>query len=90
MNEPFHLGLSILELSKILMYELWYDYVKQRWRKSKILFTKIMRKMLKTRFDTSDYELNKPLPKVMKDELCEEITKKIVGLRAKTKWLLNK
>ena len=28
MNKPVHLGLSILELSKILMYEFWYDYVK--------------------------------------------------------------
>ena len=28
MNKPVHLGLSILELSKILLYEFWYDYVK--------------------------------------------------------------
>ena len=28
MNKPVHLGLSILELIKILMYEFWYDYVK--------------------------------------------------------------
>ena len=28
MNKPVYLGLSILELSKILMYEFWYDYVK--------------------------------------------------------------
>ena len=27
-KKPVYLGLSILELSKILMYELWYDYVK--------------------------------------------------------------
>ena len=27
-NKPVNLGLSILELSKILMYEFWYDYVK--------------------------------------------------------------
>ena len=27
MNKPVHLGLSILEISKILMYELWCDYV---------------------------------------------------------------
>ena len=30
MNKPVYLGLSILELSKILMYEFWYDYVKPR------------------------------------------------------------
>ena len=28
MNKPIYLGLSILEISKILMYELWYDYMK--------------------------------------------------------------
>ena len=27
-NKPVCLELSILELSKILMYEFWYDYVK--------------------------------------------------------------
>ena len=31
-NKPFYLGLSILELSKILMYEFWYDYVKPKYR----------------------------------------------------------
>ena len=25
MNKPVNLGLTILELSKILMYEFWYD-----------------------------------------------------------------
>ena len=27
LNKHAYLGLSILELSKILMYEFWYDYV---------------------------------------------------------------
>ena len=31
MNKLFHLGPSILELSKILMYEFWYDYVKPKY-----------------------------------------------------------
>ena len=31
MNKPAHLGLSVLELSKILMYEFLYDYVKPKW-----------------------------------------------------------
>ena len=29
MNKLVYLGLSILELSKILIYEFWYDYVKK-------------------------------------------------------------
>ena len=31
MNKPVYLGLSILELSKILMYEFWYDYVQTKY-----------------------------------------------------------
>ena len=31
MNKPIYLGLSILELSKITMYEFWYDYVKVKY-----------------------------------------------------------
>ena len=27
MNKPIYLGLSILEISKLLMYEFWYDYI---------------------------------------------------------------
>ena len=27
MNKPVCLGLSVIELSKMLMYEFWYDYV---------------------------------------------------------------
>ena len=30
-NTPVYLGLSILELSKILMYEFSYDYVKPKY-----------------------------------------------------------
>ena len=30
MNKPIYLGLSILEISKILMYEFLYDYMKHQ------------------------------------------------------------
>ena len=30
MNKTVYLGLSVLELSKILIYELWYYYVKPK------------------------------------------------------------
>ena len=33
MNEPVHLGLSILQLSKILTYEFLYDNVKPKYSK---------------------------------------------------------
>ena len=31
MNKPIYLGLSILEISKLLMYKLWYDYMKPKY-----------------------------------------------------------
>ena len=31
MNELVYLGLSILDLSKTVMYEFWYDYVKLKY-----------------------------------------------------------
>ena len=39
MNKPVYLGLSVLELSKILMYEFWYDYVKPSYdEKTKLCY----------------------------------------------------
>ena len=32
MNEPVYLGLSILEISKTLMYEFWYDCIKPKYQ----------------------------------------------------------
>ena len=68
--------LSILELSKILMCEFWYDYVKlEHCEKAKIVLYrqfhcihkddiyKDIAKDVETRSDTSNYELDRPLPK---------------------------
>ena len=30
MNKLVYLGLSILDISKIVMYEFWHDYVKSK------------------------------------------------------------
>ena len=32
MNKSVYLGLSILEISKTLMYEIWYDYIKPKYQ----------------------------------------------------------
>ena len=36
MNKPVNLGLSILEISKIVMCELWYDVKPKYKKKSKL------------------------------------------------------
>ena len=36
MIKPVYLGLSILEISKIVMCEFWYDYVKPKHKKAKL------------------------------------------------------
>ena len=39
MNKPIYLGLSILELSKILTYDFCYDYVKPKYVEKAELYT---------------------------------------------------
>ena len=108
MNKSVYLGLSILELSKILMYEFWYDYVKPKYgENAKLCYMdkgsfivhvkpddiyKDIAEDVDTRFDTSNFEIDRPLPKgenkkvigLMKNELGGQIMKEFVGLRAKT------
>ena len=31
MNKPIYLGQAILDISKTLMYEFWYDYIKLKY-----------------------------------------------------------
>ena len=71
MNKPVHLGLSVLEISKTLMYEFWYGYIKPKYAKLCEMDTDSFVIHIKTeaiyediaddvekRFDTSNYELN--------------------------------
>ena len=78
MNKPVDLSLSILDISKIAMYEYWYDYVKPMYgKKAKILYmdTNRFRVYMKSeyisedlagdvkkRLDTSNNEIKGPLP----------------------------
>ena len=40
LNKPAYIGMCILELSKVLMYEFHYDYIKNKCgKKSRLLFT---------------------------------------------------
>ena len=40
MDKPIYLGSSILEISKILIYELWYDYIEPKYQNNaKLCYT---------------------------------------------------
>ena len=40
MNKPIYLGMSILDISKTLMYRFWYDYLKSKYEdKVKLCYT---------------------------------------------------
>ena len=108
MNKPIYLGLSILDISKILMYEFWYDYMKPKYgndvklcymdKDSFIMsiktnyFYKDIANDAEKRFDSSNYEVDRPLPTgknkkvigLMKDELGGKIITEFVTLRPKT------
>ena len=108
MNKPIYLGLSILDISKILMYEFWYDYMKPKYDDNVKLcymdtdsyiiniktedFYKNIANDVEKRFDTSNYEVDRPLPtgknkKVIgltKDKLGGGIITEFVALRPKT------
>ena len=34
MNKAVYLGLSVLEISKTLLYEFWYDYIKPKYQQN--------------------------------------------------------
>ena len=88
MNKPICLGLSILDISKITMYEFWYDYVKIKYEDKARLcymdtdsfvvniktkdFYKDIADNVKERFDTSNYIYDRPLP--------IGVNKKVIGL----------
>ena len=59
MNKPIYLGLSILEISKILMYEFWYDYMKPKYSDNvKLCYT-----------DTDSFIIN-----IKTKDFCKDIT----------------
>ena len=31
MNKPIYLGMTMLDISKTLMYQFWYDYIKLKY-----------------------------------------------------------
>ena len=90
MNKPVYLGMSILDISKTLMYEFWYDYIKPSYKdKAKIcymdtdsfvinIFTEDIFENINNSverwFDTSNYDEND------KRSLPMGVNKKVVGM----------
>ena len=88
MNKPIYLGLCILEISKIIMYEFWYDFVKNKYgNKARLYYTdtdsfviniktndfyKDISQDVNEKFDNSNYTFDRPLPKGK--------NKKVIGL----------
>ena len=76
MNKPVYLGLSVLDISKTVVYKFWYDYVRPKYDENAklcymdtddfIVYEKIenicvdIAKNVETGFDGSNYELDRP------------------------------
>ena len=90
MNKPIYLGMCILDLSKTIMYDFHYNYIKPKYgNKAKLLFTdtdslmyeietedfyKDISEDVRDRFDTSDYPENHP------SGIPTGINKKVLGM----------
>ena len=88
MNKQIYLELSILDISKITMYEFWYDYVKIKYQDKARLcymdtdsfvvniktkdFYRDISQDVNKRFDTSNYSFDRSLP--------TGINEKVIGL----------
>ena len=77
MNKPIYLGMSILDISKTLMYKFWYDYIKPKYQGSKTVlhgydsfiiyiktedFYKDIANDVEKWFDKSNYDKNDTRP----------------------------
>ena len=74
MNKPIYLGLSILEISELLMYEFWYAYMKPKYDDNvKLCYmdtdsfimnikTEDFDKDIANDIDKSNYKVDRPLP----------------------------
>ena len=96
MNKPIYLGLSILEISKTLMFEFWYDYMKPKYNNNVKLyymdtdsfimniktndFYENIASDVENRFDTSNYEVNTSETTAEPSSLARRQNKKVIGL----------
>ena len=89
-NKPVYLGMSILDLSKTLMYDFHYNYIKPKYgERAKLLFTdtdslayeietedfyRDISSNVSSKFDTSNYPKNHP------SGILTGVNKKVIGM----------
>ena len=94
-NKPVCLGLSRLQLCKLLICKFWYDYVKPKYDEKAILcyidtnsfivyiktdsIYKDIAENVETRFYNSNYELDKLCPKRKKKKVIELMKARLGG-----------
>ena len=87
MNKPVCLGLSILDLSRTVMYEFWYDYVKPKYGEdAKLCYVdtgrfivhvktediyKDIAEAAETKFDPSNFEIDRLLSEGKNKKIIE-------------------
>ena len=95
MSKPIYLGFSILEVSKTLIYEFWYDYMKSQYvEKAKLCYTNTDSFIIHIKtedfyedigldfdklFDTSGYIVDRPLPMGKNKKVLRKSKDEIVG-----------
>ena len=100
MNKPIYLGLSILDISKTLIYEFWHNYIKPKYQNNAKLcymdtdsfiihiktenFYKDIADDIEERYDISDYKSYRPLPKEINKNAMDLIKDKLKGKIFKT------
>ena len=78
MNKPVYSGLSILEISKTLMYEFWYDYAKPNYQyNAKLCYMDTDSFIIYTKTKHVDEDMIG----LMKNELGRKVMTKFFGLR---------
>ncbi|XP_067947067.1 uncharacterized protein [Watersipora subatra] len=84
LNKPIYIGQAILDLSKLLMYEFFYDDIRQRYPDARMMYTDTDSLVLL--IETEDFYKEMPLEKYdtsnyPKDHPCySEKNKKVIGL----------
>ncbi|XP_022809736.1 uncharacterized protein LOC111346730 [Stylophora pistillata] len=79
-NKPLYLGMSILDISKTLMYDFHYNYIKPKYPEDRLFDTSVIKEGHPSGIPTG---VNKKVIGKFKDEEIGEIIEEFVGLRAK-------